>query len=467
MPFFKPVIYCLLGITGDLARRKKIAALFNLLQRYPRFASPFYLTIVGAGSRELSRGQFRDLIQEACRKVRKFDQEFFDRRFFPLFRPYERVDLSDRLAVQALKRKLLLSGEGQRLVIDVSVLTHLYDPFCRNFAGGPELPRGSVVVFEKPIGNDLFSAVRRLELLDEVFGDAAFVWEHFLGKLNLRRLLELRASRSEIGSLWNGERIADIQLTVAEKIGAEGRRHFFLEGIVSDMLANHAAAMLAVLLMEDPVDLNGGFRAAFTKSLRSIEPVDPARSRLGQYTAGGPDNHPGYREEVESSAISEDEKAAALHKPTCYTGSVYSTGTQWNSGNPTPVHLRVVKRAPVAGKWIVVNLAPESRGVDDRSLRQLVMRLEPSPMLIQQYEEGLLVAEEQIGEAEDPEAYEVLLGDLLLKNDLSWFFTGEEVLSCWTIFQPLVEQRAALLEHPANVWPEDGVTSWAPYIPVC
>ena len=159
------------------------------------------------------------------------------------------------------------------------------------------------IVVEKPFGVDLDSSRHATATLARWFDETQiFRIDHYLGKETVQNLLVFRFANLLFESSWHRDRIAAVQVTVAEDGGVGTRGRYYDEsGAVRDILQNHLTQLLALIAMEPPVRLGANeIRDEKVKLLRAIWPVDPDSAVLGQYEPGevGGVPVPGYAEEV-------------------------------------------------------------------------------------------------------------------------------------------------------------------------
>src|SRR5207253_10617934 len=128
-----------------------------------------------------------------------------------------------------------------------TVVAHLAQSTCAKTAR---------VVVEKPFGRDLASAQALDRTLHEYFPESAiFRIDHYLGKEPVQNLLYFRFANSFLEPIWNYEHIQSVQVTMAEKIGVEGRGRFYDEvGAIRDVVQNHLLELVALLTMDAPKD---------------------------------------------------------------------------------------------------------------------------------------------------------------------------------------------------------------------
>src|SRR5262249_35403371 len=139
----------------------------------------------------------------------------------------------------------------------------------------------------------------------------------------------------------NRNYIASVQITMAEKMGMNGRGKFYEEaGAIRDVMQNHLLQILAFLALEPPVNSGGeALRDEKVKVLESIRPLRPENAVRGQFR--------GYRQEEGVARDSKVETFAAL--------KFEVDSWRWNG---VPFYMRAGKNLAVSATEVVVDLRP-------------------------------------------------------------------------------------------------------------
>ena len=327
------------GATGDLAQRMLLPSLYGL--QGDGFL-PRELRILGTARSELDREGFRQLVARSIEQRVPADER----------NPATLRDLLERVEYQAAAidepaSMAALAGSVRELrrgdvVYHLSTAPRFYGPICAGLGEQGVGGAGTRVLLEKPIGHDLASAVAINDAVTAVFDeDRVFRVDHYLGKEGVQNLLALRFGNALFEPLWNARHIEQVQITVAETVGVEGRGDYYdHSGAMRDMLQNHLLQLLCLTAMEPPSHFDpSAVRNEKLKVLRSLRPIGRmevgSESVAGQYTAGavGGVAVPGYIEELGRASRTETFVALRAH----------IDNWRWSG---VPFYLRTGKRMP-------------------------------------------------------------------------------------------------------------------------
>ena len=458
----EPSVLVMFGVTGDLARKKLLPAIYDLANRGllpPGFslvgfarrdwADQDFARLTYDSVRQYARTKFREEVwQQVSDGIRFVSGDFADDEAFD--RLAETVSALDAERGTAGNRAFYLSIPPSQFPVVVGHLER------SGLSGGPDAPGWRRVVIEKPFGHDLTSARDLNDLLASVFPPhSVFRIDHYLGKETVQNLLALRFANTLFEPIWNRRYVDHVQITMAEDIGI-GSRAGYYDGIgaARDVIQNHLLQLLALTAMEEPVSFAfDGLRAEKQKALSAVQIPDDlaAGTARGQYAAGwqGGIPVPGFLSEEGIAPDSVTETYAAIR-----------LGVDTRRWAGVPFYLRTGKRLATRMTEIAVifQRAPHLpfNATDARELGQnaLVIRVQPDEGITMRFGSKVPGSAMEVrdvnmdfayGESfteSSPEAYERLLLDVLV-GDPPLFPGHDEVELSWKILDPIEEFWAA------------------------
>ena len=370
----------ILGATGDLSRRMLLPALYRL---QADGLLPPRLRILGAARSELDDAGFRALVAGAVRtkpEVGAVDEAALDALLARIdYRPVVLDDAED--IAQLAEAMQARRGDGD-VLCHLSTAPRWYAPVCDALGAHGLGGAGTRVMLEKPIGQDLASAIAINDGVARVFDeDRVFRVDHYLGKEGVQNLLALRFGNALFEPLWNARHVEQVQITVAETVGVEGRGDYYDgSGALRDMVQNHLLQLLCLVAMESPSRFEpGAVRDEKLKVLRALRPIgheDVARETVaGQYTAGAITGQAvqGYLEELDRPSGTETFVALRAHVD----------NWRWSG---VPFYLRTGKRMPRRSTEVYLQF----RGVPHSIFDTAAAPLQPNALLLKlQPEEGI------------------------------------------------------------------------------
>jgi glucose-6-phosphate 1-dehydrogenase len=474
-PKLEPLIFCIFGASGDLAKRKLIPAVFDL---FKRGYLPDAFALLGISRKTLTDETFREeafLMSEFIDGSEDSDlKSAFAGRLF-----YQTVNTDDTADYVHVKNRL--AGLDQAFqtngnaIFYLSTPPALYSAIPRSLAAhGLNRHSGSFrrLVVEKPFGYDLDSAIQlNRELQCHFNEDSIYRIDHYLGKETVQNLLVTRFANGIFEPLWNRNYIHHIEITSSEDIGVGNRGGYYDQsGALRDMLQNHLMQLVAHVAMEPPIAPSAtAIRNEKNKLFQSLRPL--AESAVAKFAVRGQylSSHmkggkvKGYREEVGVPGDSRTETFVAL--------KFFVDNWRWAG---IPFFIRTGKRLPTRVAEITVTFKEPPqvlfrRVVDGRSRpnNQLIFRIQPDEGVLLNF--GMKVPGEgfdakTVGmdfkysdlDSDVPEAYERLLLDCM-KGDATLYAHGESVESSWRFVKPILdawrnEDHVPIYGYPAGSW---------------
>ena len=327
------------GATGDLAQRMLLPSLYSL---EAEGLLPPGLRILGTARSELDREAFASTVADSLAlRIPGAERDGAALRSLLDRLDYVAASVDDDASMHQLAAKVAQLRNGD-VLYHLSTAPRFYVPACRALGRHGAAGAGTRVMLEKPIGKDLASALAINDGVAEVFDEErVFRVDHYLGKEGVQNLIALRFGNAMFEPLWNERHIEQVQITVAETVGVEGRGDYYDDsGAMRDMLQNHLLQLLCLVAMEPPAKFEpAAVRNEKIKVLRSLRPIGReqvgAESVAGQYTAGAVNGVavPSYADELGRTSRTETFVALRAHVD----------NWRWSG---VPFYLRTGKRLP-------------------------------------------------------------------------------------------------------------------------
>lgn len=435
-----PAVLVIFGITGDLAYRKLLPALYHLAQDD---ALPPGFAIIGVTRGQTTVPQLLHIIKTKIQAAGEQADESMLAWLGPIL---SIVSLDITKTADYATLGTALDAHEDKLGVCLNRLFYLAIP-AQMFAsvarhlGQSGLSKGcsrhngeSRLLIEKPFGYDLESAQALISQLGEQFSEQRmYRVDHYLAKETAQNILTFRFNNPLFEAVWNRHAVDSIVITAAEKIGIEGRAAFYEQtGALRDFVQSHLLQLLALVTMEEPTaQTPPAIHAAKLALLQAINPIAP--DKVATDTVRG--QYQSYVQEVDDRhSFTETFAAVRLHIDNerwrgvpvlVFTGKQLAAKAteiilifKDKAGNKTARNALTIRIQPDEG--IVLELLAKKPGFDNQTQKVLMDFC---------YSRSF--------DGPHPDAYERVLIDAL-RGDKTLFATSDEVLRSWQIVESVV-----------------------------
>lgn len=440
----EPTLIVIFGITGDLAGRYLLPALYHLFKvglldsqteiigvTRRDVAAQELISITEANILSNEQACDQTALQELAKALSMYKMNLTDGNDYDKLLQYLNSREDERgICMDRLYYLSIPPGASEPVVDNLG--EHGLNKSCQHGKASTRL------LLEKPFGYDLVSAREFIEEVAKQFTEEqVFRIDHYLAKETVQNILTFRMYNPIFDSLWSNANIARIDIAASEKIDIEGRSTFYEQtGALRDVVQSHLLQLLAVTTMEKPAAMNSdAIHLARLKLLESIEPV-PA-DRVTERTLRG--QYEGYRGEVGNPQSTIETYASV---------QLFVNNDRWRG---VPVVIRAGKALNERYTEITITF----RQTSDLSYgNRLVFRVQPNegigislcvkrPGFDNQVDSTSMdfsYARSFQGQSA-PNAYEYVLVDAI-RGDRTLFATSDEVLASWRILEPVIKAWA-------------------------
>ena len=451
--------FVIFGMSGDLAARKLVPALYRLHldhQLHPE------TQIIGYARSDYDDAAIREKMEEALKDyVDDFDAEAWGSlksRIYYVQGPYDEAKGYKKLSKKLDELKL----ENRAFYTATPPQAYTGIVKCMAAAGLNSSQGWTRVIIEKPFGTDLESAKQLNDEVLDVFEESqVYRIDHYLAKETAQNISALRFANTLFEPIWSNRYIDHVQITMSEPMGMEGRGGFYEEaGVIRDVFQNHLLQLLALVAMEPPTRYDAGsVRSEKVKVFEATTCLGLKSAVLGQYVAGN--GLSAYRDEEGVAKNSRQATYAAVTLEVC--------NWRWTG---VPFYLRSGKALNMKATEIVLKFKQQPHipfDIAKPPADRLVLRVVPNEGIsfrfnAKQPGQGVDLKRASMNFYYDeafntraPDAYETLILDAM-RGDATLFMRADEVEAQWRIVDPLLNEWESAKTPP--VFYEAG--SWGP-----
>jgi len=443
--------FCVVGASGDLAKKKILPALFAL---FKEGMLPESFKVFGYARSKMSHEEFRSLIESLvssseCSKE-KIDQ-FLGNCFY---QPGQYDSEADFDALNSLMTEKEGETAKSNRIFYLSIPPHIFTTVASNASKAASSSTGwTRMIVEKPFGKDTES-FRQLsdELYQHLNEDQIYRIDHYLGKELIENLTVLRFANLVFEPLWSRDYIRSVQVIFSENFGTEGRGGYFDNyGIIRDVIQNHLLQIMALFAMEQPASLDSeDIRDEKVKVLKNMKTVAIEDVVLGQYKSHSTQDrtYPGY---LDDETVPKNSITATFAACAVFVDNPRWDGVPFLLKAGKALHSRVAE-IRVQFRHVPGNLYRNKLGIDlDRTTNELVIRIQPDEAIYLKVNNkipglGLSIDTTRLDltyksryDATLPDAYERLILDCI-NGDRRLFIRADELEVAWEKFTPVLQE---------------------------
>ncbi len=393
--------------------------------------------VIGVARTEIDTATFVDRIEQSLAAAVP-ESELFSGNLARFCRLIQYRSILDGDIYQELGT-LLPEHDKVRVIYLATSCTH-FASICAGLRAASLITENTRVVLEKPIGDSELSA-RSINdsVAESVPEPQIFRIDHYLGKETVQNLMALRFGNVLFEPLWRAPFVEQVEITVAEDIGVEGRLEFYEgTGAIRDMVQSHILQLLCLVAMEIPGTFDpDAVREEKLKVLQALQPiVGPAIEQqvvCGQYE--------GFETELGSESTTETFVAIRAEV----------SNWRWKG---VPFYIRTGKCLPRRSSRITIQFGNVPQvifpGNPDLKPNRLVLQLQPEDgiklhMMVKRPGQGMELQEvdlsldfSKVTKRRHQYAYERLLRDAV-RGDSTLFLHRREVEMAWRWVDPILD----------------------------
>lgn len=432
------VTFIILGATGDLAKRKLIPAIYNLIKE----KKVEKCALVGLARKPRSVAQLlapsKEFITSFDPKIwKQLEQStYYDTLQFDTVADFQKL----KVTLQKVEQKHGLSGNR---LFYLATLPQHFDAITLNLAAsGVATQRKTTwsrLVYEKPFGDNLTSAQKINQGIARVFDESqVYRMDHYLGKELVGNIALVRFTNRILEPLWNKNHLQSVQIILSEKLGLEGRGEFYDKyGALKDVVQSHMLQMMALVGMESPAKIAGDYIR--NEKVKILQKIKVKEWFLGQYD--------GFTKEEGVNSHSKTETFAALKleidNPRWKGVPFFLKTGKFLDKREASIHLKfkmveclLTKSCPTDSNYLTIRVQPNEGIIFEINAKVPGETYQVLPVKMEFCHSCLYGPK-------SPEAYENLL-NLVIQGDQSVFVRNDEIEAAWKVIDSIAKQKNSI-----------------------
>lgn len=454
------VTFVIMGVTGDLAKRKLLPAIYHLVakKKLKNFA------VIGVSRSENSIAL---IIKEAKKFVKNPDKNVW--KEIEKKSQYVQLDFDDKKGYEifgknCLKLERSFNLPGKRIFYLATLPEH-FPSIVQNLKK-VEMQKAHgnwpKLVFEKPFGHDLSSAKKLNKIILSSFKEKQiYRIDHYLGKELVANIFLLRFTNRIFEPLWCKDHIENVQIILNEDLIVGSRGEFYDKyGVLRDMVQSHMFQLLSLIAMESPGKLEGEF--VRDKKLEIFKKLKVEDMLIGQYNS--------FESERGVNKNSRTPTFAALKikvDTPRWRGVPFflKTGKALKETKAViyikfkEVECLLAKTCPSDTNYLIINLKT-NEGVALEVNTKIPGKNQVEPVKLD------FRIKNKYG-PNTPEAYESLIEDVITENQYA-FVRNDSLEFCWLALEPWLKKKLPVYKYKKgsngpnelNRWNEKNRVKW-------
>lgn len=244
----KDLIITIFGSTGDLTARKLLPAITKL---YNHNEISKNVKVIALGRRDYDTKSYLDAMQDLT-------TENLELNVLSQIVEYYKIQITDLNDYKKFNEYVKsISTNETKHIYYLAIGPEILATVAGNISQSKLIERNNlkqVLVFEKPFGHSLSSAIEINKMLWQYFDESQiYRIDHYLGKEMIQNLMTVRFANRIFEDTWTNNSIKSVKIYAKEKEGILNRAGYYdTSGALKDMVQSHLLQVLSLIAMDVP-----------------------------------------------------------------------------------------------------------------------------------------------------------------------------------------------------------------------